>query len=509
MIWGAVKSAKWSGGIEIPRLILMFLCILSVALLQGATGELGFESDLWMLALYVGLIIFGVFSGHTLVKMSIERESYSKSNKSLQSLALLMVLVSVLCTTQAFVQTLNIGDGSLWLLGQEAMRRPGGNLSQPNHLATILVLGIAAVFHLKNVHRLSSVVAICLILLICFALVVTESRTGLLSFLLVVAFNMLRRSQAASWVGLNLIVILLTILSFWYWPLVWNYLQINEISSGVSLTSSGRLDLWGQIIHAVSLRPIRGWGFGQTSFAQNAVASEYGGSLAVTYAHNIILDLCIWFGVPVAAALLAVATWWVFKQLSHGKGFDIAYLFGSLIPISIHSQLEFPFGYSYFLFPFSFFLGAISATNGLPVFRIRVYHLCILLFAWLCVGVWSVIEYVEIEEDFRVRRFDAANVGAVPVDYTPSSPIMLRQLGALLDVVNLRPHAGMSDDQIRSVGLVALKYPWPATLAKYVEVLALNDRRDEFKRQMKVLESYYGGGIIARVQLRIEAQVKQ
>jgi hypothetical protein len=105
---------------------------------------------------------------------------------------------------------------------------------------------------------------------------------------------------------------------------------------------------------------------------------------------------------------------------------------------------------------------------------------------------WSIVEYIGIEEDFRVARFEAQHIGETPVDYLRPHVILLTQLGALLADARIVPTPGMSADQMALARKVALRFPWTATQNRYALSLALNGRPEEARRQIRVMRVMHG-----------------
>jgi hypothetical protein len=97
-------------------------------------------------------------------------------------------------------------------------------------------------------------------------------------------------------------------------------------------------------------------------------------------------------------------------------------------------MLEFPFAYAYLLFPAAVALGALEGS--------LVPQKCVTVAWWQATAIhavvtfamaWSVIEYVAVEEDFRVTRFETLNIGQTKTNYEKPAFHLLTQLGAMLD----------------------------------------------------------------------------
>jgi hypothetical protein len=106
--------------------------------------------------------------------------------------------------------------------------------------------------------------------------------------------------------------------------------------------------------------------------------------------------------------------------------------------------------------------------------------------------VWSVVEYVRIEEDFRVARFEALRVGRTPTAYEVPQTHVLTQLDALLRATRVKPRPAMPPEDLALLRDVAMLYPWGATNFRYATALALNGQVDEAVRQLQVLRALQG-----------------
>ena len=254
-----------------------------------------------------------------------------------------------------------------------------------------------------------------------------------------------------------------------------------------------RLVVWPQLLEALAQRPWWGWGLGEVSEAHNAVAHAYAVSEPFSYSHNILLDLALGMGVPLTALLVLVTGVWLCRRVRLVEQLQPWYCLAVALPVAVHSMLEFPFAYAYFLVPVMFVLGVLEGTvGGKPAFRIGMRPVAALLVGVSIVGAWSVVEYFAIEEDFRVARFEALRLGETSVNYQRPDVVLLTQLGALVDGARISPKPGMTVDELALAQKVALRYPWTATQNRYALSLALNGNAEEALRQLRVMRSMHG-----------------
>jgi hypothetical protein len=200
-------------------------------------------------------------------------------------------------------------------------------------------------------------------------------------------------------------------------------------------------------------------------------------------------------GVPLTALLVLVTGAWLWRRGQSANQLLSWYCLAVVLPVAVHSMLEFPFAYAYFLVPVMFVLGVLERTAASkPALSVGARPAVLLLFIASFIGVWSVVEYVSIEEDFRVARFEALRVGQTPSDYQRPTVVLLTQLSALLDGSRILPRPGMKADELALAKNVALRYPWTATQNRYALSLALNGDPEEAIRQLRVMRTLHGEG---------------
>jgi hypothetical protein len=157
-------------------------------------------------------------------------------------------------------------------------------------------------------------------------------------------------------------------------------------------------------------------------------------------------------------------------------------------PLATHSMLELPFAYAYFLAPVLFLLGVLEASTGAkPVASIGLKPILGALLVLSALMIGSVVEYFEIEEDFRVVRFEQLRIGHTAADHHPPEVRLLTQLGALLSGSRIPLRAAMPPEEMEQLRKLAMRYPWVATQYRYALALALNGQQAEAARQFQVI----------------------
>jgi O-antigen ligase len=511
LAWGAVAQmlrATVPRTIALPLASLPLIGLALIAAVQRATGLLTFNGDVWALWFYVALCIACLALGFAAATPSAHPSEGVDASEAFTILAWALLLGALASTVIAFAQVFSLWEHSSWIVRMPDVRRPGGNLAQPNHLATLQVMGVASLLFLRRSNRLGALACSLILLVLCAGLAVTESRTGALCLLALLCWWLLKRrtigDPSSAWLGVAWGAGFLGM--FLAWPYLLNATGLlgYQIGSRVA-EGGGRLEVWPQLLHAIAMRPWTGWGFHQVAAAHDAVADQYAISEPYSYSHNLVLDLLIWLGVPLALLFVGAVAIYAWRRARATTQLLPWYGLAVALPLAVHSMLEYPFTYAYFLAPVMFVLGAVEALTGAkPLVRVGVKSTAAFLVATTVVMSWSVIEYLEIEEDFRVARFESLRIGSTPPEHTRPRVILFDQLGVLLADARITPKPNMSPEAMQQVKNAALYYPWSATQYRYAVALALNGNPVEATRQLRVIHGMWNDKVYGAIKRKID-----
>lgn len=492
---------KNSRGDGLPVCTLPALIIWFAAAVQASTGILLYPIDIILLAIYLSQFILSCYLGYELMATNGERPQ-----KVLTFAAVLFCAFGLVLAAEAASRALDAGWLSDWVAGVGSTRRPGSNLSQANHLATMLGGACVALLYLYLTKKIKAPLVVGAALILLMALSMTESRTGLVSILLLViyamGFNLMENRNDKIVVA---VLLILFVVLFFKWPTIWLQINISDQTEGaVNLTTSGRMQLWREAVLAITQKPMAGWGYRQFAMAQMSVVMEGTNSLVATYAHNILLDFMVWLGIPATLVLTSLALFWMGRRVKAATNLESKILIAFLIPIGLHSLLEYPYTYTYFLIPAGFVIGAIDG-------RVRASRI---LKSWKIVSVgfvfslfglvfYSAYEYLRLEEDLRLARFASAKVGSDPVGHLDFNPIVLTQLSELVEVARYKPTCDIPEEDIDRIYRVSRYYPWLATLGKYAAVAKINNMHAQYVATMQIVGGYFGQGGVYKVEERI------
>ena len=285
------------------------------------------------------------------------------------------VLNAGISIVQVFAPEWPDGD---WIAHSGIPGRAVGNLRQPNHLSSLLLWYCVAVAGLLELKRLRRVAAWVLMALMVFAVVLSASRTGLVSVLLLALWGLIdkRLSRATR---LLLLASPLMYLLAWLGMSAWAELGAHRFGGAARLAetdvSGSRFGIWANTLALIRQQPLMGVGFGEFNYAWSLTPFPGRPIAFFDHAHNLPLQLAAEIGLPLATLVMALflyALWRPAKAALHLAGDSGLALRCSLlmvVMIGLHSLLEYPLWYAYFLLPtawaWGYALGACASSGVL------------------------------------------------------------------------------------------------------------------------------------------------
>lgn len=470
--------------VGVSRFWVMWTAVaLAIAVAQKAILPGIFWGDVVVAWIFLSAMLAAVLVGNHL----------ARDDQALVRMFALFAAVSTLSALIGILQSFSLSDFlGVYGVHNDFGDRAMGNLAQPNQLGTLLLMGLAAHAFLFERRLLSGFTFTLLLAVSTLALALTQSRTALLgataiSIYAVIAPNRLRIGRVAPLVWLGV-----------FWGLFLAIPALNEallIGGGrnVALMSSNSRDIvWKQVVFGIAQQPWLGFGWNRTATAHMAAAATIPGELTFTYAHNVVLDFLAWYGIPVGLALMLACAYWAWTRGRRPSSEKALFACAALIPLVIHSLLEFPFAYAYFLVVGSLLLGVVDGALVKEEWRIPKALGFLSLGAVSVVGAIVVVEYLQVEEDFRVARFSNMRIGRLPEGYEYSKIHILTQMGEMIAASRIQPDRSMRPEDIALLKRVANRFPYGALTYRYVEALALNDRLPEARQELEILKGLYG-----------------
>lgn len=380
--------------------------------------------------------------------------------------------------------------------------RAYGNLGQPNHLASLLMIASALALMLYTCGRIGGFTCVMLIAWFSLGLTLSESRSGLLSAFCLGTLLWLKRRLAPQlpaprWIALWWALLVTAALA---WPAINAAMHLDAPRGALAGRDSARQVIWKQCITGIEASPWVGYGWRQSIVGQKVGAASIAGWQMSDYAHNIVLDLMLWVGVPLAILFTAVGCWWLIRMFLRLRGSVEVLLFGAILPLLVHSMFEFPFAYSYFLFPAAWLLAMLARMQReRPVVAAQpsarggsrlAAGVALALFAGTLVATG--LEYLQAEEDYRVMRFELRRVGRTPEGYAAPDLMLLTQLDEMLKAGRIVPRPHMPPAEMDRLREAASRFGWATLQLSYAIALALNGDAQRAAGELRLLHASYG-----------------
>ncbi len=245
-----------------------------------------------------------------------------------------------------------------------------GNLRQRNQMATLTALGMVSIIWLRGVGARNWLV-LPVLMLLAAANAATVSRTGAVLLVLVGIALWIRRRSLTTLVDTLAMACGYALLT---WTIQGGETAITRAAE-VQILCWSRLILWSNVMELIQQRPFTGWGWGhldEAHFLQLYAGRRF--CEILDNAHNLPLHLAVELGVPVAAGLLALCLWGVWKGRPWAEqDRNRIWAWAMLSLIGVHSLLEYPLWYG----PFQVLaLIAVILLAGRPLQALSHSWLC-------------------------------------------------------------------------------------------------------------------------------------
>lgn len=364
--WGAVCMLKGAAPAPALRLrptaaLLSALAVLMAAVLlswsQNLPAGLAFQT-LGSLGIAACLVALASQPALT-APPSGERRTFT------DAVLVTAVLSAVLACIQIFAP--NWVDGT-FIAHTDTSGRAVANLRQSNHLASLLLWGLVAWVPMSHTgrwfgKRMYGGVCAALGVLLVLGVVLTGSRTGALGVVALAGWGWLDR-RLASKIRVSLLLAPLVYLACWGLMLYWAH-QTGQLFGGEARVSDGgaevltstRYGMWENALTLIQANPWQGVGFGKFGMAWTLTPFSNRSGELFDHAHNLPLHLAVELGLPAAILVMALLSWALWQAARRSwlvageDGVAARAVFVMLPIIGLHSLLEYPLWYNYFLFP--------------------------------------------------------------------------------------------------------------------------------------------------------------
>lgn len=338
--------------------ISALLALLLPSIKKLYDGEI-FFGDLWIFTAYLIAFCLSYITGRSW--------STEEKNRFSEWFFFFSIAASLLSTFISSMQWLRV-DYSSWIVSMPPNSRPFGNMAQPNNLATLLCLGMVGAYFFYDRKAISTNFFSTLVVIITFGITLTQSRTAIISIFLILLFCLYKNEifdrKIKSWNFCAFISLFLTLT--YAIPRISTALFLNSSSIAERATSLERLGIYKQFAIAVWDGPIFGYGVNQIAEAQLLTAKKYSIPIQLEYTHNLALDLMTWFGIIPGFIIILLIFFQLLKNARESKVKEKLFSLLALTPIIVHSLLEYPHAYAFFLIPLGLLFGMSSNQLKLP-----------------------------------------------------------------------------------------------------------------------------------------------
>lgn len=370
---------------------------------------------------------------------------------------LIASVVSVGLQLAQWLHTPEYGITDIWISGSSGIR-PAANMNQPNQLGTLLLWGMAAIIWLRFKGVLGNATTSMALVYLGFGVGLTLSRTAILSFVAIYFVFVVLNLRKFKFKYLYVYALVgFSIYSAWnLHSIVPQWLGLNGFEGsgveGLNRDNGIRLVIWKMFVEAGVSKILFGFGPMMNLQAQFSQLANYPmlGNVLYANAHNIFLEIWIWFGLPLAVVVVTIFIKWIFSLrwiFQKDFGEEQLFLF-MLLVVLVHANLELPLHHAYFLLPTGLLVGVLMVGGNHSLNKQIILLSGRTLFLLSCVALLIVFfiahEYMKIERQVTIYRFKSHNILNTPNPEVPSV-ILLDQLADQLWFNALDPKEKLDD----------------------------------------------------------------
>jgi len=432
----AILLASGKTGVEVPRSVLLPLGILLLLLFQMAQGRLIYWQQGAIGAMYLLWSVAMMCVGRAL-RQRFGWDGFCKLS------AWAVCVGALLSAVIGALQLVDLKMGGLIvpMIGT----RVHANLGQTNHFASYLCLGLFATIYLGCSRKLNVFAAGITAILLLLLVTLSGSRSVWLYLAAGVSLSVWAHLRAKSSQTKILILSVAAAVSILFVShLVVGILPeestLREATvvariSAIEEGPSHRLFIWSNSLNVFKSAPL--WGVGFKGLAGNSFLQA--GPLPAGIpeeitdnAHNLVIHFLAEFGLPGGILLIGAAIFWWVPRFREKAGIHGWWALSVVAILCVHSLLEYPLWYGYFLGPFALFVGAGDSA----VWYIGSASRSRIVVAALCIGiVWTL---ASVFSDYRrVERLGVvAEAGSMRTDVR-SAAVEVSRSTLFPDIVEL------------------------------------------------------------------------
>ena len=479
----AALASTGMSRLHVPRIAIGALLLAGVPMLQWMAGRVPYLGDAALSSLYLCAFALTIVAATALAH---------KFNDTFAAGVFAAILVgAILSAGIGWAQWLQIGfDAPIEHL--DAGARVYANFTQPNHLASLLGMGIVAAIWLFETRRIGLIGLSLLLAYLGFGVVMTQSRTGWAFVAMLVVWWLLGRRKAnlrSTAYGVGVSVLAFIAMTKLWAPLnvVLDMPTATELADRATVVGARSIN-WAVLWDAAWRHPWLGWGWMRVAEAQQAATLDHPPSHEwIGFSHNIILDLWLWNGLVLGSVVCIAIVAWVVTRCIRCRDASTWAMLAAGGVLMTHALLEFPHGYLYFLLPLAVFVGFVESRESGTTMTVSNWTFGSLCAAMAALLAWVCHEYLAVEEVGRAQRLKEA--GYVVSGREPVVPdvLLLDNQRDFLWFRMTEARVGMSKEDLERMRQVNARFMPPAVLLRYAIAAGLNGEAAQAERNLRLI----------------------
>lgn len=392
-------------------LIPLILCLKLLSFKKLKTNEIIFFPLVMLFFSFVQYLIIDYYFLEDFILVSIYMLFIilmliiTQNIKSKRCIFLSLFFILLLCSINSVIVLFQYFDiKNIFILWHSGDHRFYGNIGQPNHLSTLFMIGIVSSLILYKFKKIKIKILYIISIYFTFFVFLTGSRTGWLTLLFLLFLSIILKSKKNikfnfKFFGILNIVYLIYSYSF-------SYNSRNIVKGVSSALHDSRFDLWMDSVSSIFANP---WvGYGINGVRTSRLFSNLNFKTPYVSSHNIILDFFLWFGVFGGIVLIFYLII-IFIRIIKDKTYSYEILL-FLTPFIIHSFLEYPFRYLYFLI---LVIPAFAFSKSFKVYQISRVTFLLLFFFYTILVSFLYLEFDKYSRGAFFAQFQKCEISEI------------------------------------------------------------------------------------------------
>ncbi|QXZ08647.1 O-antigen ligase C-terminal domain-containing protein [Comamonas sp. Y33R10-2] len=459
------------GQVEVPFISIIFLAVSIIPIFQYYFGLIYFKGDAIVVFLYIFLAALAACIGFNFLGGKDEVYKY---------FAVFVLIAGLISMWVALGQWLSVDSLGLFSVHVPFNGRVYANFAQPNQFATFIMLNFCGIFYLYYKRDIGTSITVVLLIFFAWGLALAQSRAGFLELIVFFILGLVFYNNNKRLIYF-FIASLIIFLAIWYifLPITSDFLEFSELRKDKASIGT-RYIHWQTAISAIFMAPWFGYGWNQVSVALAKTVTNYPSTHEfIEHTHNLILDVIIWNGIPISLLLFAIIIKWLCKFVFFKTDIFDKFVVLFLSCFLVHSMLEFPLEYAYFLMPFSFLLGSIEKKKSdAKYFKINNVFVRKLIAPSILLSclIWVGYDYLNVESNVQNLRLEDRGLVIDANDKNVNNIKLFDQQKNYILFARTTAKENMSEEQLEWMRKISERYGHAPALFRYALAAGLNNR---------------------------------